>query len=93
MFSVIVIVYCLMLGYACDVIVQSSEELDTDTEFEPVEDMTIETRSRCKIFFLNNNFIFGYCDLFVMIALYIRNQDYWNVFNEDFIDLGFKKLF
>lgn len=30
---------------------QSSEELDTDTEFEPVEDMTIETRSRCKDFF------------------------------------------
>lgn len=50
MFSVIVIVYCLMLDYACDVIVQSSEELDTDTEFEPVEDMTIETRSRCKNF-------------------------------------------
>lgn len=29
---------------------QSSEELDTDTEFEPVEDMTIETRSRCEIY-------------------------------------------
>lgn len=27
---------------------RSSEDLDTDTEFEPVEDMTLETRSRCK---------------------------------------------
>ena len=56
----VVILYCLMLDYACDVIVQSSEELDTDTEFEPVEDMTIETRSRCKnIFNLNYYLIFG----------------------------------
>lgn len=31
-------------------VLQSSEELDTDTEFEPVEDMTIETRSRCEIY-------------------------------------------
>lgn len=30
---------------------QDSEDLDTDTEFEPVEDMTLETRSRCMIFF------------------------------------------
>jgi hypothetical protein len=37
--------------FACGFSHQSSEELDTDTEFEPVEDMTIETRSRCKIFF------------------------------------------
>lgn len=29
---------------------QSSDDLDTDTEFEPVEDMTLETRSRCKDF-------------------------------------------
>jgi len=36
--------FCVVV--AC---VQSSEELDTDTEFEPVEDMTIETRSRCKL--------------------------------------------
>lgn len=28
---------------------QSSEDLDTDTEFEPVEDLTLETRSRCNI--------------------------------------------
>lgn len=39
---------------------QNSDELDTDTEFEPVEDMTIETRSRCKdfrcIIFLTNFF-------------------------------------
>lgn len=27
---------------------KNSDELDTDTEFEPVEDMTHETRSRCK---------------------------------------------
>jgi len=31
---------------------QSSEELDTDTEFEPVEDMTLETRSRCNLLFM-----------------------------------------
>ncbi|KAH8255152.1 hypothetical protein KR032_011436 [Drosophila birchii] len=26
---------------------EGSEDLDTDTEIEPVEDMTLETRSRC----------------------------------------------
>lgn len=36
---------------------QSSEDLDTDTEFEPVEDMTLETRSRCN-FFLHNLIFF-----------------------------------
>lgn len=46
-FVLFYVVYC-MLCFVCD---QSSEELDTDTEFEPVEDMTIETRSRCKILF------------------------------------------
>lgn len=39
--------------------IQSSEELDTDTEFEPVEDMTIETRSRCK-----NDFLPFFCCMF-----------------------------
>lgn len=29
-------------------LLQSSDDLDTDTEFEPVEDLTLETRSRCK---------------------------------------------
>jgi len=29
------------------ILLQSSEDLDTDTEFEPVEDLTLETRSRC----------------------------------------------
>lgn len=36
---------------------QSSDDLDTDTEFEPVEDMTLETRSRCKDFFFLNLFV------------------------------------
>lgn len=41
--------FCFHVFFACcDACFQSSEELDTDTEFEPVEDMTIETRSRCK---------------------------------------------
>jgi catenin alpha len=31
---------------------RSSEDLDTDTEFEPVEDMTLETRSRCNAFYV-----------------------------------------
>lgn len=34
---------------------QSSDDLDTDTEFEPVEDMTLETRSRCKDFLFKFN--------------------------------------
>lgn len=43
---------------------QSSDDLDTDTEFEPVEDMTLETRSRCKVFVLfffcfSNFYCFG----------------------------------
>lgn len=33
---------------------QSSEDLDTDTEFEPVEDMALETRSRCMRFLFVN---------------------------------------
>uniref|UniRef100_T1H4B7 Uncharacterized protein n=1 Tax=Megaselia scalaris TaxID=36166 RepID=T1H4B7_MEGSC len=32
-------------------LLHSSEDLDTDTEFEPVEDMALETRSRCMPFF------------------------------------------
>lgn len=45
---------------------QSSEDLDTDTEFEPVEDMTLETRSRC-----NLAFFFVFCMLFYVFLLYI----------------------
>lgn len=41
--------FCLLFVYNTFSL-QSSEDLDTDTEFEPVEDMTLETRSRCNIY-------------------------------------------
>lgn len=42
--------FCFVFSDFNDERVQSSDDLDTDTEFEPVEDMTLETRSRCKVF-------------------------------------------
>lgn len=47
---------------------QSSDELDTDTEFEPVEDMTIETRSRCKIFVY---FYRLFCKIHVCLSIFV----------------------
>lgn len=60
--SLVLVVFCLvvlccMFCFAfilcfllCVLFLQSSEDLDTDTEFEPVEDMALETRSRCMRF-------------------------------------------
>lgn len=49
---------------------QNSEDLDTDTEFEPVEDQTMETRSRCN--FLHSFIYYLYfCMVFGDFACYI----------------------
>lgn len=50
-------------------VLQSSEDLDTDTEFEPVEDMTLETRSRCMAFYVVFFLILNIFILNILIVL------------------------
>lgn len=46
--------------FDCVALYKTSEDLDTDTEFEATEDQTLETRSRCNII-CSSFFLFLFC--------------------------------
>lgn len=84
-------VFQIFISFFVFVCLQNSEDLDTDTEFEPVEDMTLETRSRCNAFyvFFLYNFSFACFFLTYLFALFINKNHHLFAHKKDFFGIVF----